>query len=135
MEASVMDNNEDNAVEETVSTVVDAIKEETTQKVGKVKGFFSAIKKTFSSTVSKVTGLISNEKAADGIMRWPRPVAFFLTVAMFLIGWFHPAALLAFAQAISALPDHFWDVIFIILGSIGVSKGANDIAKILSARK
>lgn len=130
-----MDDKDQTTVVDTVATVVDGIKDESAKKVGKIKGFFAAIKKHFSNTVSAVTGMISNEKAADGIMRWPRPVAFFLTVAMFLIGWFHPATLLAFAQAISALPEHFWDVIFIILGSIGVSKGANDIAKILSARK
>lgn len=78
--------------------------------------------------------LLNNGKIADAIMRWPRPAAFFMLVVMFFVGWHNPVTFMAFAKAISALPNPFWDVIFLILGSIGLSKGANDYAKIMSAR-
>lgn len=104
-------------------------------KVGLFKKFLSTIVGKIKSAYSTVSGIVSNDKVADGIMRWPRPTAFFLIVSMFIFGWFHPATLLAFAQAIAVLPEHFWDVIFIVLGSVAASKGVNDIAKILAAKK
>lgn len=105
------------------------------KQVGKIKGFFIGLKQKATNLYASISGAVSNDKAADGIMRWPRPVAFFLIVIMFVLGWYNPATLLGFAQALAAFPESFWNVIYIILGSIGVSKGANDIAKILSARK
>lgn len=90
--------------------------------------------KTYFKRAKEILKQLSNGKVADGVMRWPRPVAFALMVAMFLYGWSNPAALLAFAQAISALPADFWTVVYIVLGSIGISKGANDIAKIIGSR-
>lgn len=108
---------------------------ESVKPVGKIRGFFRALKQKASNLYSSISGAISNDRAADGIMRWPRPVAFFLIVVMFVFGWFNPATLLGFAQALAVFPESFWNVIYIILGSIGASKGANDIAKILTARK
>ncbi len=121
--------------ETTVETAVEAVVVKTTEKVGKVKGWFTSIKTKFTTLKDGISNVINNEKTADGVMRWPRPVAFFLITIMFVIGWFHPATLLAFAQAIAALPESFWTVVYIVLGSIGVSKGANDIVKIISSRK
>ncbi|MCK9529449.1 MAG: 3TM-type holin [Gammaproteobacteria bacterium] len=126
-----MDKEQETSIEATAETVVT----ETTKKVGKIRGWFRSVKTKFGNLTSGISDVISNEKAADGIMRWPRPVAFFMIVIMFCVGWFHPATLLAFAQALAAFPESFWTVIFIILGSIGVSKGANDIVKIISSRK
>ena len=60
------------------------------------------------------------------IMSFPRPVAFFLVVLMFVYGWHSPASLLAFAHAISALPDQFWGIVGGLLASIGISKGIRD---------
>lgn len=105
-------------------------------------GFFGTIKKyakivktgiNKAGTITKK--IINNEKIADGIMRWPRIVAFFLMTIMFVVGWFNTAGLLAFAQAISALPADFWTAVYIILGSIGASKLGNDIVKVISSRK
>lgn len=121
--------------ETTVETTVETVVVKTTEQVGKIKGWFTAIKTKFTTLKDGISNVINNEKTADGVMRWPRPVAFFMIVAMFMVGWFHPATLLAFAQAIAALPESFWTVVYIVLGSIGVSKGANDIVKIISSRK
>lgn len=119
----------------TVETVVETAVVEGTKKVKGIRGWFTAIKTKFTTLKNGISEVVGNEKAADGVMRWPRPVAFFMIVAMFMVGWFHPATLLAFAQAIAALPESFWTVVYIVLGSIGVSKGANDIVKIIGARK
>ena len=69
---------------------------------------------------------ISNDKLADGLMRWPRPVAFTLLIVLMIVGWHNPATLIAFAKGLSALPDRFWEVVFIILGSIATTKAARD---------
>lgn len=101
----------------------------------KFKGFVQAVKARGAKLASSIGEIVNNEKAADGIMRWPRPVAFFLIVIMFVVGWFNTGGLLAFAQAISALPSDFWTIIYIVLGSIGASKLSNDVIKVITSRK
>lgn len=92
------------------------------------------IKKS-KAVAAAIKPILSNEKAADAIMRWPRIVAFFLMTIMFVVGWFQTSTLLAFATAISALPADFWTVVYIVLGSIGASKLSNDIVKVITSRK
>jgi hypothetical protein len=118
-----MDNNEQQ---------VEAKLEETRGKIGK---WISDLKAKVNKALSGFGKIANNEKAADGIMRWPRPVAFFMMVVMFIMGWLNPIHFLGFANALAALPADFWTVCYIILGSIGISKGANDIVKIISSRK
>lgn len=112
----------------------EAIVETATEKVSKFKGFFQKIKSKLGAVTSSVGVIMDNEKNADGVMRWPRPVAFFLITIMFVVGWFHPATLLAFAQAISALPDHFFNIVYIILGSIGVTKFSKDMGNFINKK-
>lgn len=92
---------------------------------------FRGIRDKAKKFLAGLTNALDNEKLATATMRWPRPVAFFLLVVMFVLGWSNPAGLLAFASALAAFPADFWNVIFILLGSIAGSKGIADIAKIL----
>lgn len=101
----------------------------------KIKAIFSWAKQTGVKIGNAARKLANNEAAADGIMRWPRPVAFFMLVTMFIVGWFNPTTLMAFAQAIAVLPESFWTVVFIVLGSIGATKLSNDIIKVITSRK
>lgn len=124
--------------EETKQVVETVVKTETKTETSwfkRIVGFPKSVMTKANGWMTSIQGAVGNDQAADGIMRWPRPVAFFMLVIMFTVGWFHPATLLLFAQALAAFPESFWTVVFIILGSIGVSKGANDIVKIIGARK
>lgn len=110
-------------------------KNEKTGFFGTIKKYINAVKTGINKVGTITKQIINNDKIADGIMRWPRIVAFFLMTIMFVVGWFNTAGLLAFAQAISALPADFWTAVYIILGSIGASKLGNDIVKVISSRK
>lgn len=92
---------------------------------------FQAIKDRIKKVISALKPLTDNDGMATGIMRWPRPTAFFLLVILFVVGWFNPATLLAYASALAAFPQDFWNVVFIILGSIAGSKGLADIGKLI----
>lgn len=94
-------------------------------------GWIKHIKEKAKNVLESIKPILSNDKAADGIMRWPRPVAFFLLVVMFITGWFNPALLLSYATALAAFPTDFWNVVFIVLGSIAGSKIITDIDKII----
>jgi hypothetical protein len=61
----------------------------------------------------------------DAMMRLPRPASFLLLLVMFTIGWKHPEHLDAFAAALARLPDQLWTVIYILLGSLTVTKVVN----------
>lgn len=73
---------------------------------------------THSNALSKKT----YNKSIDLVMRLPRPVAFFLICAMFVLGWNNPAIFLQYANALTALPEAFWAVVMLLLGSIAVDK-------------
>jgi hypothetical protein len=92
---------------------------------------FQAMKDRIKKVISALKPLTDNDGMATGIMRWPRPVAFFLLVILFVVGWFNPTTLLAYASALAAFPQDFWNVVFIILGSIAGSKGMADIGKLI----
>ncbi|GFM27155.1 hypothetical protein [Novosphingobium sp. PY1] len=92
---------------------------------------FQAIRDRLKKVIAALRPLMDNDRAATAIMRWPRPAAFFLLVVLFVVGWFNPLTLMAYAQALAAFPQDFWNVIFILLGSIAGSKGMADIAKLL----
>lgn len=63
-----------------------------------------------------------NNGTADAIMRWPRPTAFFLITIMFVLGWYNPEKFTQFADACGKLPDNFYNIIYIVLGSIAPNK-------------
>ena len=64
---------------------------------------------------------------ADALMRYVRPAAFIMIVAMFWEGWKQPNAFATYADALSKLPDRFWDVAFLLLGSIASTKLVRDL--------
>jgi len=78
---------------------------------------------------SKVKPYLSTEKLADNSMRWARPMALMLVTLMFVVGWSNPTTLLAFAQAIAVLPEAFWNVVYIVLGSLATTKLIRDIGQ------
>ena len=80
------------------------------------------------SSIKAIAARVSYAKTISAVMRLPRPVAFFLIVALFVTGWHSPATLLAFAQAISALPEPFWTICYGLLGSIALTKLLRDKA-------
>lgn len=81
----------------------------------KAKEFFNKLKPS-----------LGVDALANNSMRWARPIALMLITVMFVIGWSNPATLLAFAQAIAVLPDQFWTVVYIILGSLSTTKLLRD---------
>lgn len=92
---------------------------------------FQNLKDRMKKVISALKPLADNDGIATGIMRWVRPCAFFLLVILFVVGWFNTATLLAYAGALAAFPQDFWNVCFIILGSIAGSKGMADIGKLI----
>ena len=71
--------------------------------------------------------MIRAHAIADVAMRFVRPTAFLMTVAMFVVGWRCPDRLSAFADAISKLPDHLWTIVDVLMGSIAGTKLVRDL--------
>jgi len=89
----------------------------------------SAVLSRAKALAAKLIPVTSGDKAADISMRWARPIALMLITLMFVIGWSNPTSLLAFAQAIAVLPEAFWNVVYIVLGSLATTKLIRDIGQ------